>query len=56
MGKFMTWAAGAAEPDGFASVGWDDGAGHRPALNFSSVLLINITKVKPFLQRQELVV
>lgn len=45
-------AAGAAEMDGFA---WHDGEGHRLVLNFSSALLINVAKVKPFLERQALV-
>ena len=36
-GKWL-WAAGAAEPDGFALVGWDDGAGHRPVLDFFFLL------------------
>lgn len=44
-------AAGAAECDGFALVGWIDGAGHRPMLDFSSALLSNVAKVNPFLER-----
>lgn len=57
MGKAGKWlqAAGAAETDGFALAGWDDGAGHRPLLDFISALLINVAQVKPFLERQELV-
>lgn len=49
-GKWL-WVAGAAEVDGFALVGWDGEAGHRPLLSFSSGPLICRAKAKPFLER-----
>lgn len=56
MGKAgkQLWAAGAAEMDGFALVGWDGGGGHRPLLGFSSGLLIWAAKAKLFLERRAL--